>query len=98
MVRVTYSWMVKQGNVIKALGLLDEYRRYEETQNVTSSVFSEPWGQTHRVHLHHDFPNAGDAQEWWAAFQDNPRAVQALHEFQAIVETAADAAILVEHS
>jgi hypothetical protein len=90
--------MVKQGNVMKALGLLDEYRRYEESQNVTSSVFSEPWGQTHRVHLHHDFPNAGEAQEWIDAFRDNPRAVQALHELHAIVESTADAAMLVENS
>ncbi len=87
MVRVTRTWMVKQGNLPKALSLLNEFRQYSESQNVTTAVFSEPWGhQSLRVHIHIDHANAGDAQEWNAAFWDNARAVQALRDLQAVVE------------
>ena len=96
MVRVTYSWMVKPGSLRKALDILDEYLRYEESQNVTGMIFLEPWSQPRRVHLHHDFPDAVKAQEWNAAFLDNPRAMEALHDLQAIVESAADVAMLVK--
>ncbi len=87
MVRVTTTWVVKQGNLPKALSLLNEYRQFAESQNITTFVFSEPWSHhSLRVHIHADHPNAGDAQEWITAFWDNPRAVQALRDLQAVVE------------
>ncbi len=98
MVRVTRTWMVKQGNLPKALSILNEYRQYGQSQNVTMHLFSEPWGQNRRVHMHYDHPNAGDAQEWYAAFWDNSRAVQALQDLEAVVETSTDVTMLVEYS
>ena len=82
----------------QALDVLNEYRRYCESEHITTSVFGEPWGHLRHIHLHQDFPNAGDAQEWSASFRDNPRAIQALRDLEGVVETDADPSMLVEYS
>ena len=97
MVRTTRSLIFEYGNVRKAVELLSEYRAFAESQNVEVLIFGEPWGHSRRIHVHHDHPDAGAAQNWLTTFRANDRARQMLIEVEALAETDMEITMLLEY-
>ena len=73
MIRVSRIVDAKPGKLSELMELGKALKIYMDSQGVTASIFTEPYGNSGRLHWHVDFEDAKAAHDVTSGAASNPR-------------------------
>ena len=96
MIRIARVYNAKPGKMSELREAANDVRIYMDSQGVTASIFTEPYGDSGRLHWHVDFDDAGTAHETYAEVASHERGQEFLAGLESVIEGHAEVSFRFE--
>ena len=96
MIRIARVYNAKPGKMSELREAANDVRIYIDSQGVTASIFTEPYGNSGRLHWHVDFEDAKAAHDVTSGAASNPRVQEMRARIETLTESHPEVSFLFE--
>ncbi len=96
MIRIARVYTAQPGKMSELMEAANDVKIYLNSEGFMPSIFTEPYGDSGRLHWHIDFEDAGTAHETYAEAVSHQRGQEFFAGLESLIEGHAEVSFLFE--